>query len=390
LPRVFCDRVDFSPEDAGRSDREFLRKVVDVAILCGADVINIPDTVGYLQPEEFEDLIRFLVENCEGGNNVIFSTHCHNDLGLGVANSLAGVRGGARQVECTINGIGERAGNAALEEIVMAIRTRPDFYHLSTKINTKEIMRTSELLKKITGQPVQPNKAIVGRNAFAHESGIHQHGMLAKRETYEIMKPEDIGLTESEIILGKHSGRAALKKRLMELGYECEGERLDDIFRKFKSVADKKKIIEDADLDAIMLGEGGSTKPRFSLLDIDVHSGTISKPSATVVLQEDNGTKHEESAEGTGPVDAAFKAIEKISGKQGTLTDFRMDAVTDGLDAQAVVSLTLETESEGNIFGRSGNTDIVVASANAYLDAMNKYFHKLEHSTEESKAGRGV
>lgn len=390
LAKSFCDCVDFSPEDAGRSNREFLKKVVDVAISCGADVINIPDTVGYLQPEEFEDLIRFLVENCEGGKSVIFSTHCHNDLGLGTANSLAGVRGGARQVECTINGIGERAGNAALEEIAMGIKTRPDFYDLTTNIKTQEIMRTSELLKKITGQPVQPNKAIVGRNAFAHESGIHQHGMLAKRETYEIMKPEDIGLTESEIVLGKHSGRAALKKRLIELGYECEEEKLNEIFQKFKALADKKKIIEDADLDALMLGESTGRRPRYSLVEIDVHSGTRSRPSATVVLEDDVGKNHEESAEGTGPVDATYKAIEKITGKLGTLTDFRMDAVTDGLDAQAVVSLALETESLGNFFGRSGNTDIVVASANAYLDAISKYFQKKQHGHENAPVGRGI
>ncbi len=389
LAKSLCKRVDFSPEDAGRSDRNFLKEVVEVAISCGADVINIPDTVGYLQPEEFGDLIAYLIGHCKGGKNVIFSTHCHNDLGLGVANSLAGVQAGARQVECTVNGIGERAGNAALEEVVMAIKTRPLFYGLSTNINTKEIMRTSNLLRKITGQPVQPNKAIVGRNAFAHESGIHQHGMMAKRETYEIMKPEDIGISKSQIILGKHSGGAALRSRLSELGYEIKDEAFLDIFKKFKNLADKKKIIEDADLDALMLGEFQKNISEFTLVSVDAHCGTKQQASATVTLKTKVEGVVTQNALGTGPVDAAFKAIEKITKKLGKLTEFRMDAVTEGLDAQAVVSLTLTTNQEKRFFGRSGNTDVVVASVCAYLDAINKVTQR-EGIEKNSQYGRGV
>ncbi len=385
--KSLCNRVDFSPEDAGRSDRDFLKIVVETAIAAGADIINIPDTVGYLQPEEFHDLIVFLIANCRGGKDVIFSTHCHDDLGFGVANSLAGVRAGARQVECTINGIGERAGNAALEEIVMAIKTRPDFYNLSTNIDSREIMRSSTLLKKITGQPIQPNKAIVGRNAFAHESGIHQHGFLANRETYEIMHPEDIGLAQSEIILGKHSGRAALKNRLAELGYEFDEERLNEIFIRFKELADKKKLIEDADLDTLMLGELGHHKLTYRFADLDVHAGTQTIPTATVTIENESGEKLTANATGTGPVDAAFKAIEKITGELGTLVEFRMDAVTEGLDAQAVVSLTLRTPEGKKFFGRAGDTDVVVASVHAYLDAINKCFLQTAFN---DKSGRGV
>ena len=385
LAKSLCNRVDFSPEDAGRSDRDFLKKVVEIAIEEGADVINIPDTVGYLQPEEFGDLIAFLRTNCHGAETVIFSTHCHNDLGLAVANSLAGVRAGARQVECTINGIGERAGNAALEEVVMSLQTRQNFYNVSTNINTTEIMRTSMLLKHITGQPVQPNKAIVGRNAFAHESGIHQHGYLAHRETYEIMRPEDIGLSESQIILGKHSGRAALKNHLEEMGYDLDDEQLNDVFGKFKALADKKKIIEDADLDAILMGELGKEETGYSLKALDVHAGTESTPSASISLVCPDGKTREANATGTGPVDAAYKAIENITGRHGELTEFRMDAVTEGLDAQAVVSLILKTPEEKRFFGRAGNTDIVMASAEAYLDAINKCYHRKEAGIEIPK-----
>lgn len=377
LARSLCNRVDFSPEDAGRSDRNFLKKVVECAIECGADVINIPDTVGYLTPNEFGDLIQFLIQNCKGAKNITFSTHCHNDLGLAVANSLSGVENGARQVECTINGIGERAGNAALEEVVMAIKTRPHFYEVKTNIETREIMATSQLLRKITGQPVQPNKAIVGRNAFAHESGIHQHGFLSHRETYEIMKPEDVGLSESNIVLGKHSGRAALQSHLEKLGYEVSPEQLKEIFIRFKTLADKKKEIEDADLDALMLGEQ-EKNPCWTLIDVEITCGTKNTPHADIVLKSPEEEEKKASSTGTGPVDAAYKAIEEIVGKHGTLTDYRMDSVTEGLNAQAIVSLTLQRESGKRFFGRSGNTDIIVASINAYLDALEKCLHRSE------------
>ena len=367
--RSLCERVDFSPEDAGRSDLGFSCRSDHVAIDAGADVINIPDTVGYLTPQEFGELITYLITKCDRGQEVIFSTHCHDDLGLAVANSLAGVINGARQIECTINGIGERAGNAALEEVVMGIETRSDFYQLQTNIDTRQIMPTSNLLKKITGQPVQSNKAIVGQNAFAHESGIHQHGFLANPETYEIMKPEDVGAVQSDIILGKHSGRAALEKRLIELGYECDNEKLNHTFVELKKLSDKKKIIEDADLDALMLGKDATN--HYQPIEVDIQCGTRSVPSAHIVITVD-GKRSEAQASGTGPVDAAFSAIENILGKRGELKEYRMDAVTAGLDAQAVVSLVLETPEGGRFHGRAGDTDIVVASINAYLNALSK------------------
>jgi len=377
LAKSFFPRVDFSPEDAGRSDRNFLKKVIEVAIDCGADVINIPDTVGYLLPSEFGDLIKFLIQNCRNSKKVIFATHCHNDLGMAVANSLSGVSAGARQVECTINGIGERAGNAALEEIVMAIKTRPNFFKVKTDIKTKEIFKTSKLLSKITGNFVAHNKAIVGKNAFSHEAGIHQHGVLAHRETYEILKPEDIGLKESEIVLGKHSGRAALKNQLEKMGYKISDENLLEIFNKFKKLADKKKEIEIADLDALMLGE--DRKKIFQLENLDVHTGTKKTPSAEIDILK-NGKKFVSKSNGTGPVDAAFKAVEKITGKIGRLKEFRMDSVTAGLDAQAVVFLKLEIESGETFFGRAGNTDIVIASVLAYLDAIEKFLIRKKNS----------
>ena len=368
--KSFCSRVDFSPEDAGRSEWKFLTEIIDIAIEAGADVINIPDTVGYLTPQEYGELIKYLIENTKKGSEVIWSTHCHNDLGLAVANSLSGVVNGARQVECTINGIGERAGNASLEEVVMGLKTRPNYYKVDANIYTKEIIPTSELLKKITGQPVQPNKAIVGKNAFAHESGIHQHGMLANSSTYEILKPEDIGLEKSEMVLGKHSGRAALNDRLKSLGYEVSQEELDEVFKKFKSLADKKGTIENADLDALMLGE--SDEKVYKLIDADIICGTKQTPKAKISITLPSGEEKIATANGTGPVDSAYKAIESILGKKGELAEFRMDAVTTGLDAQAVVSLTLKNKNGEEFFGRAGDTDIVIASIKAYLDALSK------------------
>ena len=373
LAKSLCDRVDFSPEDAGRSDRGFLVEVITAAIEAGADVINIPDTVGYVMPSEFGELIRYLIERVPNANKAIFSTHCHNDLGLSVANSLAGVVAGARQVECTINGAGERAGNAALEEIVMAIKTRPDYFHLHTNIRTEEIFTTSKLLQTLTGQKVQANKAIVGRNAFAHESGIHQHGILANRETYEIMTPESVGVEKTEIVLGKHSGRAALKAHLKKLGYDLEDEPLNEVFAKFKALADAKKIVSDADLDVLVMGEKASKTKTWTLESFSVASGTQNAPTARVSLKNvATGSITSSEKVGTGMVDAAYQAIDEICGTYGTLTHFGIDAVTDGIDAQAVVSLRIETDHGQTFSGRSGATDIVEASLEAYLMAINE------------------
>ena len=370
--RSVCDRVDFSPEDAGRSDKDFLVKIIEIAIDEGADVINIPDTVGYLTPNEFGDLIAYLTKNVRNANKAIFATHCHNDLGLASANSLAGVKNGARQIECTINGIGERSGNAALEEVVMAMQVRKDFYSLKTGINTTEIFSTSKLLEQITGQRVQSNKAIVGQNAFAHESGIHQHGMLAHRETYEILTPESVGVAKTEIVLGKHSGRAALKSRLEEMGYPISEEKLNEVFTKFKDLADHKKEVMNADLDVLMMGER-TTKKQWELADFAVSSGGKAESTASVSLRNvKTGKVVTEKAEGTGMVDASYQAIEKICGKHGKLTDFSMDSVTSGLDAQAVVKVRLENYDGAVFTAKAGDSDIVKASILAYLEVINQ------------------
>ena len=371
LAKSLCDRVDFSPEDAGRSEKEFLVQVIEVAIEAGADCINVPDTVGYNQPEEFGELIKYLIENVKNSDNAIFSTHCHNDLGLAVANSLAGVQNGARQVECTINGAGERAGNASLEEVVMNIQTRPDFFGLEHGINSKELFASSRLLTNITGQKVQSNKAIVGKNAFAHESGIHQHGMLANRETYEIMTPESVGVEKTEIILGKHSGRAALESHLQRLGYSLEKSEIDEVFIKFKQLADKKKEIEDTDLDILITGENNTKNQLWKLetYSVQSESSNLSKASITLRNIQTNEIKLAEKS-GDGMVDAAYQCIDEILGSHGTLSTFGIDAVTKGIDAQAVVHLRLETENGRTFSARSGDTDIVKAAIESYLQAV--------------------
>ena len=372
--KSLCDRVDFSPEDAGRSDKDFLVRVIESAIDAGADTINIPDTVGYTIPSEFGELIAYLIKNVRNSDKAIFATHCHNDLGLAVANSLMGVRNGARQIECTINGAGERAGNAALEEVVMALNVRSDFYKLETGIKTTEICKTSKLLEQITGQKVQANKAIVGKNAFAHESGIHQDGMLKNRETYEILTPQSVGLKQTDIVLGKHSGRAALKHHLDKIGYQISDEKMQEVFKKFKYLADKKKQITDADLDVIMMGKlDEEVSQHWQLLNYDVYNSSKNIASSKIELK-DNINKKTFSAEktGTGMVDASFQCIEEICGVYGELTDYAIDSVTNGLDAQAIVKLRLEQENGKVITGRSGDTDIVKASILAYLEIINK------------------
>jgi 2-isopropylmalate synthase len=378
----YTEDVEFSCEDATRSDPEFLLKVYQRAIDAGATTLNIPDTVGYTVPEEYERLIRFLITNLKKGENVIFSAHCHDDLGLAVANSLAAIRAGCRQVECTINGIGERAGNASLEEIVMILKVRKDIYGLRCGIHTHQIYPTSRLLSQITGNIVQPNKAIVGANAFAHEAGIHQDGVLKYALTYEIMRPEDVGLTTNRIILGKHSGRHAFKHRLQELGYYLEEEALQRAFSRFKQLADSKKEIFDEDLEAIVADEILRIPYRYVLKAVNVASGTEMRPTATVVLEVD-GIKKSATAFGNGPVDAALNAIKEITKTKAVMQQYLVAGITGGTDAQGEVTVRLE-ENGKVVQGQGSDTDIVVASAKAYIHALNKLAYYSKEKAVES------
>ncbi len=379
--KSYCDDVEFSPEDAARTELDFLTAVVQAAVDAGATTINIPDTVGYSVPEQFAAVFRHLLENVRGADRVVFSAHCHDDLGLAVANSLAAVKAGARQVECTINGIGERAGNAALEEIVMALRVRRDYFGCDTGIRTERLYPVSRLVSNITGLVVQRNKAIVGRNAFAHEAGIHQDGILKERTTYEIMRPEDVGVPRSELVLGKHSGRHALRQRLIELGYRPTEEQLDKIFAAFKKLADRKKEIYDADLEALMEDHLRAIEETWRLESFHVFAGNSVTPTATVRLRNLRDGVHEDAATGDGPVDAVFRAIERITGISAQLTDYQVRSVTVGKDAQGEV--TVEVERDGRTWrGRGLSTDIIEASAQAYLAALNRIVH-YQHRTGE-------
>lgn len=382
-----CPDVEFSPEDAGRSNPTFLYEVLAAAIAAGATTLNIPDTVGYTIPSEFGGLIRGIIDNTEGlDDSIVVSVHCHNDLGLATANSLAGVLNGARQVEVAVNGIGERAGNTALEEVVMAMTTRESFYKKRMGIDTRQIMRTSKLVSSCTGMQVQPNKAIVGANAFAHEAGIHQDGMLKNESTYEIMRPDSVGVAESQLVLGKHSGRHAVKTRLQSLGYELSDDDLNRAFVRFKSLADKKKNISDADLEAVVTDELRRASLLWSLSDLQVAGGTIEMPTATLRLQDPGGTIHVQAAVGTGPVDAICNAIDQIVGEHGQLLEFHVDSVTGGTNALGEVTVRVESLEENDsvlnpqsgagskrsYIGHGTATDIVVAGAHAYLAAINK------------------
>jgi len=369
--RRFTDDVEFSPEDATRSNKDFLCRVIDRAIKAGATVINIPDTVGYITPEEFAILIKEIKNRVSNINKAVISVHCHNDLGLAVANSLAAVKAGARQVECTINGIGERAGNASLEEIVMAIKTRKDFFKESVHIKTDEIYRTSRLVSTLTGIPVQPNKAIVGANAFAHEAGIHQDGVLKKRTTYEIISPRSIGLKEGRIVLGKHSGRHAFKRKLLELGCRLKGIEFEKAFVQFKNLADKKKEIFDEDIEALVEEHIKATPQVFSLEYIQVATGNKTIPTATVRINK-KGTILQEASCGDGPVDAAYKAIDKITKIPVMLVDYSLKAVTKGKDALGEVNVKIEDKKGRTVTGRGVSTDIIEASALAYVNAINR------------------
>jgi len=371
--KSYVDNVEFSCEDATRSEPEFLHKVIKDVIDAGATVINIPDTVGYTMPGEFTKLIKGIMENVPNISKVAVSVHCHNDLGFAVANSLAAVGAGATQVECTINGIGERAGNCSLEEVVMSIKTRKDFYDAETLINTKEIHKTSRLVSNLTGLLVQPNKAIVGANAFAHEAGIHQAGILRARETYEIMDPEDIGLVESQLVLGKHSGRNAFVKRLKDMGYDIQGEALEKAFESFKKLSDKKKEITERDLESIVSDEVYAAPETFVFKSLKVTSGTKTKPSAEVELTKKGKTIKAKVA-GAGPVDAIYSAIKKLTKTKPKLVDYSIQAITGGTDALGEV--TVRVTDGGRIFiGHGADIDILVASAKAFLASINRLLH---------------
>src|SRR5689334_6522329 len=382
--RNFTDDVQWSAEDATRSEKDFLCRAVEVAIHSGATVINVPDTVGYSTPQEFFDIITMLRERVPNADKVIFSTHCHNDLGLGVANSLAGVLAGARQVECTINGIGERAGNAALEEIVMALKVRKDIMPFTTNINTTLLNRASKLVSNVTGFPVQYNKAIVGKNAFAHESGIHQDGMLKHVETYEIMRPEDVGVHATSLMLGKLSGRHAFRDKLESMGYALEEAAFEDAFRRFKDLADKKKHVFDEDIAALVddgIMRGHDT---ISIKALRVESGTGIIPVASLTLDA-GGKVKSVTTSGDGPVDAIFMAIREAYPHTATLQLFQISAVTEGTDAQAQVSVRLE-ENGRTVTGKASDTDTMVAAAYAYVNALNKLLVKREKREPEPLA----
>jgi 2-isopropylmalate synthase len=369
--RKFTDNVEFSPEDAARTEPDFLCRVVEAAIAAGATTVNIPDTVGYATPAHYGGVIKNLVERVPNIGRAVISVHCHNDLGLAVANSLSAVENGAGQIECTINGLGERAGNCSLEEVVMALRTRQDFYHAATGINTPRLVPTSRLVSSITGMVVQRNKAIVGRNAFAHEAGIHQDGMLKERSTYEIMRPEDVGFTRTDLVLGKHSGRAALADRAKALGYHITPDQLDAVFTEFKKLADKKKEIYDGDIAALIeLRQSGSVD-EWHFVSYQVQASSGESPTVTLTLRREGEDRSATVGEGDGPLDAVFHAIEEITGISAVVRDFRVQSATRGKDATAESLVELE-HNRKTYRGRGASTDSVEASARAFLSAINR------------------
>ena len=384
--RNHTDDVEWSPEDGTRTEHDFLCRTVEAAIKAGATTINIPDTVGYTVPDEYYALLRMLMERVPNSDQAVFSTHCHNDLGLAVANSLAGVRAGARQVECTINGLGERAGNAALEEIVMALRTRADVMPYETGIKTPYLMRASKLVSSITAFPVQYNKAIVGKNAFAHEAGIHQDGMLKNAQTYEIMTPESVGVKSTSLVMGKHSGRHAFREKLHDLGFELGDNALEDAFRRFKDLSDKKKHVFDEDIAALVEDEVAASGELIKVLALTVIAGTGGPGKAIITLDVD-GRHETREATGNGPVDATFNAIKSIVPNQAKLSLYQVNAVTEGTDAQAEVSVRLEEEGK-SVTARAADPDTLVASAKAYVSAINKLVTRRAKTKPEAlKAG---
>ena len=395
--RSLCDDIEFSPMDATRSEPAYLYEVLTAVVAEGATTLNIPDTVGFTTSEEYADLIRGILANVVGIEKCIISTHCHDDLGMATANSLAGVRAGARQVECTLNGIGERAGNASLEEVVMALHTRQSFYQTNTKINTTELTRSSRLLSSFIGIPVPPNKAIVGGNAFAHESGIHQDGVMKNRLTYEIMSAETVGLDGNMLVLGKLSGRHAFRAKLVAMGYEADNEEeFQALFERFKELCDRKKKIDDRDIEALIAGEQQRTVEVYKLEHVQVITGTSLTPVATVRLVDQQGQTHLEAAHGTGPVDAIYKAIDKVVGRPVELLEFAINSVTEGIDAVAEVSVRIRdttaaqqasTKPGIDLFNGYGvHTDTMVAAAEAYMGALNKLLQNREHLIQAEKS----
>ncbi|MEX2171417.1 MAG: 2-isopropylmalate synthase [Pirellulales bacterium] len=367
----YCGNIEFSPEDAARTEPDFLCAVVEAAIAAGATTVNIPDTVGYATPKHMGGVIKNLVDRVPNIDRAVISVHCHNDLGLAVANSLSAVENGAGQIECTINGLGERAGNCSLEEVVMTLRTRHDYYQAETRINTVRLVPTSRLVANVTGMQVQRNKAIVGRNAFAHEAGIHQDGMLKERSTYEIMRPEDVGFTKTDLVLGKHSGRAALADRAKVLGYRLSGDELNRVFDEFKKLADKKKEVYDADIAALIEKSNSGDAAEWKLVTYSVNASSANEPTATVTLQREGVERTETLTCGDGPLDALFLAIEKITGVSVVVRDFHVHSITRGKDAQG--ESTIEAEHNQRVYrGRSVSTDTVEASTLAFLNVINR------------------
>jgi 2-isopropylmalate synthase len=387
--KSYTSDVEFSPMDATRSDLDYLHRMLEAVIAAGASTINIADTVGFTTPTEFSNLIRSIKEKVPNADRAIISVHCHDDLGMSVANSLAGVLGGARQVECTINGIGERAGNAALEEIVMAVKTRPDIYQVETTIDTTQIYKSSRLVSNLTGIVVQPNKAVVGANAFAHESGIHQDGFIKERTTYEIMDAHHVGLSDSTLVLGKHSGRAGLRQRFLELGYALDDDELNRAFARFKEIADKKKEITSKDLEAILADEIVAPPDLYQVLRLQVSCGYPAVPTATVAMRMPNGDEHLEVATGTGPVDASYKAISKMVNLPIRLAEYSVHSVTGGIDALGEVSVRIETGGR-TYHGRGADPDIIVASTKAYVNALNKAASAPREAPQRVETGVGV
>ena len=380
--RKFTDNVEFSAQDASRSDWDYLCRMVEAAIKAGATTINLPDTVGYAVPDEYGRMIATVRNKVPNVDKAILSVHCHNDLGLAVANSISAIQNGARQVECTINGIGERAGNASLEEIVMVLKTRSDKYGFTTGIKTEEIYKTSRLVSSLTGFMIQPNKAIVGNNAFAHESGIHQDGMLKYRQTYEIMTPQEIGVPESRLVMGKHSGRHAFKKRLEDLGYGLEAQAIDTLFTKFKDLADKKKSVYDEDIEALIEEKIFSSSQIYQLTYLHTSAGNTTLPTATLKLKKGD-VETQEAATGDGPVDAVFNAIDRATGFKGKLENYSLKSLTQGRYAQGEVTVSLSVNGD-EVHGRGVSTDVIEASAKAYLNGVNKLL--LRHEKKSAKA----
>lgn len=381
--RTLCDDVEFSPEDASRTEHDFLAEVVEAVIEAGATTVNIPDTVGYTVPSEFSALFRHLKTKVKNIDQVVLSVHCHNDLGLAVANSMAAVSEGARQIECTINGIGERAGNCSLEEVVMAAKVRNNHFGVHTGIDTTRLYPASRVVSRITGMPVPRNKAVVGENAFAHEAGIHQHGVLQHASTYEIMRPEDVGFSRTNLVLGKHSGRHAFRERVKELGFDREDAALDEVFKEFKKLADKKKELFDADIEALVLGTETQDRGVWSIQELQITAGTGSISTAAVKLTHRTGEIFKEAAVGDGPIDAVFQAIQRATGVSVELKNFDVHSLTIGEDAQGEVTLSVDYQNQG-FQGRGISTDIIEAGAEALIEVINRIIR-----TQHAQASRG-